>query len=93
METAFPGIGAHVEAAGALGLDWGEVSTPFVKIVGGEVVSHVGVLSLPLVIEGRAVTAAGIHAVCTHPDHRRRGHYRAVMNEGRTRCPPTVRTQ
>ena len=81
LETAFPGIGAHVEAAGALGLDWGEISTPFVKIEGDTVISHVGVLALPLIIEGKEVSAAGIHAVCTHPDYRKRGYYRAVMSE------------
>lgn len=81
LDQVFSGIGDHVEAAGPLGLDWGKTSTPFVRIEGGKAVSHVGVLSLPLIIAGREVTAAGIHAVCTHPDHRGRGHYRAVMSE------------
>ena len=81
LETAFPGIGAHVEAAGVLGLDWGKTSTPFVRIEGGQIVSHVGVLALPLIIDGKEVSAAGIHAVCTHPDYRKRGYYRAVMSE------------
>jgi predicted N-acetyltransferase YhbS len=92
LETAFGEVGAHIAAAAPLGLDWARTSTPFVKFVDGRAVSHVGVLSLPLVIEGRAVTAAGIHAVCTHPEHRRRGHYRAVMSEAMAWCAARYET-
>ena len=86
LETGFPGVSAGVRAAEPLGLDWAAASTPFVMVAGGRLISHVGVLALPLVIDGRAVTAAGIHAVCTHPDHRRRGHYQAVMAEVMAWC-------
>src|SRR5262249_28540546 len=44
-------------------------------------VSHVGVLEIPMMLEGREVRAGGIHAVCTHPDFRGRGLYKALMSE------------
>ena len=40
-----------------------------------------GVLEIPLVLEGKRVLVGGIHAVGTHPDHRGQGHYRRVMEE------------
>jgi GNAT superfamily N-acetyltransferase len=61
------------------GVDWFEVSTPFLEREHGRVVAHVGVLEIPVVLAGEAMTVAGIHAVCSHPEHRRRGHMRAAM--------------
>ncbi len=91
VADVFSGMDA-LGVAEALGLDWAGVSTPFVKVDGGRVVSHVGVLSVPMVIEGREVAAAGVHAVCTHPDHRRRGHYHAVMGEAMKWCAERFET-
>ncbi|MFV8753041.1 GNAT family N-acetyltransferase [Nannocystaceae bacterium ST9] len=68
-----------VERARSWGADWFEVSTPFVHVEQGRVVAHVGVLEIPFVLEGRPRTIAGIHAVCAHRDHRRRGHVRDLM--------------
>jgi GNAT superfamily N-acetyltransferase len=76
MWTKLPG--AVVRARG-WGVDWCEVSTPFVQHEAGRIVAHVGVLEIPVVLDGQQRTVAGIHAVCTHPDHRRRGHMRAAM--------------
>lgn len=68
-----------VERARSWGAEWCEVSTPFVHIEDGRVIAHVGVLEIPMVIAGRSRTVAGIHAVCTDPEHRRRGHVRSTL--------------
>jgi len=68
------------------GAPWEEASTPFVHFAGQTAVSHVGVLSIPMVLMGRSVSVGGIHAVCTHPEHRRRGHYRRVTEEALHWC-------
>jgi GNAT superfamily N-acetyltransferase len=70
---------AAVARAQAWGADWCERSTPFVHSVDGTVVSHVGVLEIPIVLGGRSCTIAGIHAVCTQVEQRGRGHMRACM--------------
>jgi hypothetical protein len=68
-----------IECARAWGVDWCDHSEPFVRTDGGQSVAHVGVMEIPVVIDGRATTLAGIHAVCTRIDHRGRGHLRETM--------------
>jgi predicted N-acetyltransferase YhbS len=81
LGIVFPFVPDEVDAARRIGLAWDEVSIPFVVTDGsdGPVIAHVGVLELPLVLEGVSVVAAGLHAVATHPHHRRQGHYRRIM--------------
>lgn len=79
LGSAFSTVPAKIDAARALGWDWDAVTTPFVDRADDRIVSHVGVLDVPLRLDGRAVRVAGIHAVCTLPSHRRRGCYRRTM--------------
>jgi GNAT superfamily N-acetyltransferase len=79
LASAFKTLPGKVDAARALGFDWDPVTTPFVDLVDDQIVSHVGVLDVPLRLDGRAVRVAGIHAVCTLPAYRRRGCYRRAM--------------
>lgn len=81
LGIVFPFVPDQVEAARRLGLRWDQVSTPFVVTdeETGTVHAHVGVLELPLVIEGEPVRAAGVHAVATDPARRRQGLYRRTM--------------
>jgi predicted N-acetyltransferase YhbS len=81
LEQCFPGFASQEQSARAIGMRWEEASTPFIHEEGGEIVSHVGLLPLPLLFLGREVEIGGIHAVATHPAHRRRGHYRRLMEE------------
>src|SRR2546426_12136155 len=81
LERVFPGVRAARIGAELLGATWGSVSTPFVRVEDERVVSHVGLLVLPLHVMGRAITVGGVHGVATHPDFRRRGYYRALMEE------------
>lgn len=81
-------LSGQERAARRLGLRWEDVSTPFCRFERGELVAHVGVLALPLVVNGRPLRAGGIHAVATHPGRRRRGLYRSVMEEALAWCGP-----
>lgn len=81
LGSAFPTVPTKVDAARALGFDWDPVTTPFVDVVDDRIVSHVGVLDVPLRLDGRAVRVAGIHAVCTRPEYRRRGCMRRAMEQ------------
>ncbi len=81
IDSAFPGLAAKIDTARALGFDWDPVTTPFVHIEDDVIVSHVGVLDVPLRLDGAAVRVAGVHAVCTQADQRRRGHFRRAMEQ------------
>jgi predicted N-acetyltransferase YhbS len=95
LESAFPGLGlnALAEQARKLGGVWEDVSTPFVRIDdNGTLITHIGVLEIPMRIMGEDVTVGGIHAVCTHPEYRRRGYYREVMKEVLNYCDRIYKT-
>ncbi|MBI1815231.1 MAG: GNAT family N-acetyltransferase [Deltaproteobacteria bacterium] len=83
LDLAFPGAELPLQSRTArqLGMRWEEVTTPFCLFDGERLLAHVGVLDLPLVLAGREVHVGGIHAVATHPHFRRRGYYRAVMED------------
>jgi len=86
LDLGFPGLPAHARALEPLGLQWDQVSTPFLSTSGDQALAHVGVLELPMVASGRDMPVGGIHAVCTHPDHRRQGHFRSAMSEALAWC-------
>ena len=84
LEATWPGIPALFDLAGWHGWPLAAVSSPFVSRAGGRIVSHVGVLELPVVLGGQRRSIAGIHGVCTLPEARRQGHYRAAMEQAMT---------
>lgn len=86
LDLAFPGLPAHVRALEPLGLRWDQVSAPFLVTDGDQPLAHVGVLEVPMVLDGRERLVGGIHAVCTHPNHRRRGYFRLAMDEALAWC-------
>ena len=92
LDLGFGDLAAHVRALEPFGLHWDQVSTPFIMMKDGRLISHVGVLDLPLIVDGCDVLVGGIHAVCTHPDHRRQGYYRAVMEEALAWCDERYET-
>ena len=81
LGRVWPRLPTGVARAEALGFAWTAVSTPFVRLEGGRVVGHVGLIELPLVVGGRPVRVGSIHAVCTDPERRGRGLGRALMQE------------
>jgi ribosomal protein S18 acetylase RimI-like enzyme len=95
LESVFPELGLNrlAEQARKLGGVWEDVSTPFVRIDDdGNLITHVGVLEIPMRIMGENVIVGGIHAVCTHPEYRRRGYYREVMTEIMDYCDKHYKT-
>jgi GNAT superfamily N-acetyltransferase len=86
LGRVWPTIPPAITHAAGLGFAWTAVSTPFVRREGGRVVGHVGVIDLPLVVAGRRCPVGSIHAVCTVPDHRRRGIATALMEEALAAC-------
>lgn len=92
LDVVFPGVPQVAQNARALGASWESVSTPFVHIDGARVISHVGVIELPLILHGQLVRVGSIHAVATHPDSRRRGYYGQLMEEILHHCAPRYKT-
>ncbi|MEA5574561.1 GNAT family N-acetyltransferase [Calothrix sp. UHCC 0171] len=84
LDSAFPELelNALAEQARKLGGVWENVSIPFARTDdNGTLITHIGVLEIPMRIMGEDVIVGGIHAVCTHPEYRRRGYFREVMKE------------
>lgn len=92
LETSFPGIGEARTRSEELGSTWEEGSTPFVLFDGVKAISHVGVLELPLFLGGKEHKVGGIHAVCTRPEYRKRGHFRALMKDALRFCEQRYET-
>jgi ribosomal protein S18 acetylase RimI-like enzyme len=86
LGRVWPRLPAAAARAAAMGFAWTAASTPFVRREGRRVVGHVGVIDLPLVVAGRGVRVASIHAVCTDPDRRGRGLGRVLMEEALAAC-------
>lgn len=86
LETTFPGISQTAQSIRNLGASWESVSTPFLCFHEQQAIAHVGVLELPLWLMGQTVTVGGIHAVCTHPEFRRRGYFRKCMTAALDYC-------
>jgi len=81
LETWFEGISKRRRQSALLGASWAHCSIPFVREKKGQLVSHVGLLDMPFVIDGKSQTLGGIHGVCTLESERRQGHFRVIMEE------------
>lgn len=86
LDRTWPGAGARFQHAADLGWSWADHSTPFLAIDRQAPVAHAGVLRVPLRVQGEAHRVNAIHGVCTHPDHRRRGHGHRVLSEALAFC-------
>ena len=76
----WPGLPEIVARARDYGTDWRALSRPFGVRVGGQLVAHAGVWALPtMVVDGKESRVAGIHAVCTRAELRKRGYARAAL--------------
>jgi predicted N-acetyltransferase YhbS len=92
LDLVFPGLRALAQNARALGAPWESVSTPFFSVENDQLVSHVGVIEIPLILAGQKITVGSLHAVATHPAYRRRGYYRHIMEEVLTYCADRYET-
>ena len=79
--SVWPHVPPSLAQARAWGAEWFDVSTPFVRWDGGRPLTVVGVLRMPMRVNGRDVELAGIHGVCTRASHRGLGHFRTAITE------------
>ncbi|MFQ4144256.1 GNAT family N-acetyltransferase [Chlorogloeopsis sp. ULAP02] len=92
LEIAFPGVRDAAARIRKLGAAWEDASTPFIRFHDNLAVTHVGILEIPMRLMGKDVIVGGIHGVCTHPQFRRRGYYREVMEEVLNYCDRRYQT-
>jgi predicted N-acetyltransferase YhbS len=93
IDTVFPGLAQVAENTRTLGAPWESASTPFVIREGERVLSHVGVIELSLIVLGQPTTVGSIHGVATHPDCRRHGYFRQLIEEALQYCEERYATQ
>jgi hypothetical protein len=79
LEGSFPGIKANIKRCEKLGFLWSSI--PFLKKEGGGVVSHVGFLDYPMLVEGQKCSVGALHAICTKVTHRNQGLASALIQE------------
>ncbi len=84
LDLAFPGVRAARANGEAFGSRWEAASTPFVIEDAGRVISHVGLIPMPLWVMGAPLWSGGIHGVATHPNCRRRGYFRSALEAALT---------
>jgi ribosomal protein S18 acetylase RimI-like enzyme len=78
-DTVWGFLRAKEALAAGLGFPWRQISTPFAAVDGGRVVAHAGLLGVPMVVAGRALTVGAIHAVCVAEELRGQGLGRRVL--------------
>lgn len=88
----WPALPAAAAGAAEFGFAWSAVSRPFVRWEVERAVAHVGVIDLPLMVDGRRRHVGSIHAVCTDPAQRGRGLGRATMHEALAACDERYET-
>lgn len=79
LSASWARLRTAIPESARLGARWDELSTAFVEHVDGVAAAHAGVLWIPMVLDGREVEVAGIHAVCTAEAQRKRGLARRVL--------------
>jgi len=82
LDDGFPGLPAGIATAMSRGVSWDAVTEPFVGFdADGTPVAHAGILEHRLWLMGQEVLVAGMHAVVTRSDQRKRGWSRRVQEE------------
>ena len=79
QEEKLFGWGDDIYEANDLNLHWRPKDLHFLLQVSGETVSHVGVLTHEISIDGNAVRVGGVGGVVTPPAWQKRGYARALM--------------
>jgi hypothetical protein len=82
LDDGFPGLADRIATARSRGFHWDAVTEPFVALGDdGLPVAHVGVLEHRVWLMGQERRVAGLHAVVTRSDQRRRGWSRRVQEQ------------
>jgi predicted N-acetyltransferase YhbS len=71
LDESFSGMKRNMERCETIGFPW--ASRTFLEQENGNILSHVGFLEYPMLIEDRMHKLGAIHAVCTKETHRGRG--------------------
>ncbi len=79
LEESFPGLKSNIIRCNTVGFPW--ESKPFFKEAKGKILSHVGFLEYPLLIEGRWHKTGALHAICTKASHRGQGLSSELIQE------------
>src|SRR5690242_9423558 len=79
FDEAFPGLNSNIARCEHIGFKW--PSRPFVKEIEGKVVSHVGFLDYPVIINGKKHLMGALHAICTQKAHRNKGLASGLIQE------------
>lgn len=79
LDSIWPSLRAAITKAALVGADWFTMSTAFERSVDGVLAAHVGVMEVPMMIDGVMRSVAGLHAVCTAPQFRGRGLARSLI--------------
>ena len=86
LNSIWPGLGNAIPKATAAGAGWHEISQAFIKRVDGQIVTHVGVIEIPLLIKGELQKVGAIHAVSTRKEQRKKGYNRECMERALAYC-------
>lgn len=92
FDEIWPGMSKAILAAERLGARWQDISTAFVAWDGPRAIAHAGVIEIPLMIDGEKTAVSGIHAVCTRPEHRGKGHSRRLVTEALAHAATRTKT-
>jgi GNAT superfamily N-acetyltransferase len=79
LEESFPGMKSNILRCEKLGFPW--ASKPFFKEDKGEIVSYVGFLEYPMLIESKWYKTGALHAICSKATHRGRGLASQLIQE------------
>lgn len=85
-DTVWGFLRAKEAHAGRLGFPWREVTTAYAAVEDGRVIAHAGLMPVPLVVDGEAVTIGAIHAVCVAAARRGEGLGRRVLEAALAAC-------
>jgi GNAT superfamily N-acetyltransferase len=79
LEESFPDLKTNIERCETMGIQW--ESRPFFKKEGKTILSHVGFLDYPMLIEGRWYKVGALHAICSKMTHRGQGLASTLIQE------------
>jgi GNAT superfamily N-acetyltransferase len=79
LDESFPGLKNNILRCESLGFPWS--SRPFIKKEKGKLLSHVGFIDYPLLIDGKLRKAGALHAVCTTASYRGQGLASELIQE------------
>jgi len=81
IDSIFPGCKALAEQGSKYGASWTACSIPFIIEQDQEIIAHLGFIPFDFILDGKSLSVAALHAVCTKPEYRGRGHFKTLMKE------------